>query len=1030
MTGLVVEVAEATTQPPPSVAPDEAAVSSNESVVSTATPDQPPTAKSSNKQALVSPLQAKRAFFEKAFVRESPRALLPLKSPTRRPWTPRQKPSPTPDVLAVKPVAVAAAPKAVEQAIVEPKESLQVAAVSVEAPLTKESTPVEKPAAVSIAEATIKPTPPAKSEAAKAEAVAEEGNEEDVEIMEKKERDELSAPTTSTTFSDESVGDLVTAASSRVEDHRPAPINTVDEPCETTNEDLPEFSELKDMWGSKAAESRPLTPENDPIIAEANGKRLDRAESPSNTTEEQTVETPTVKLVEPVVQARAPVVTHQEEKKDDVEYTAVTRPNPTIETTKPPTPKITVASSPRLPAQLPPAAMSFTKTPRTAMATESPRFSELKQMWGSKVSREPWTPKTPRSMALWESNAVHNDPIVVYRASPQPEAAVVAVKEAAVPKQEDTTESTADETVVTEDVMAKEVVSAVAKIKEQPSWMTEQVMKDAVKAASVLVVTPVKTAVPTSEAKPVSVWKKPTQIVAKPAIPVNAVKKAQPVTEPTKTMSLQPTKEATPVKTVEQSQVVTLEATKEVEPVQAAKIVKKWPVVNQSTQTIATQTSLEMEPVKLVKHVEAEEPMSEAESTTSSKRIVDRTKAARRRKVKQFAKFKKEKEPLKVPEQPKQVVAYPEEVVTKSIADASNFNEAHDSDSEDDFGDLREQPRKADTNSIRSSAAAMTGHAKRSMEKYEAMMAITDQYRPKETDVVNVAATMKYQTMLKVAKQYRPTDADDGAASKKYKAMLDVANQYRPGGVEEETAKVSPIGEHVKKFEAFSRGVDIDREYEKVDAPAPEVEEVKPRLSPPRELPPPEETKEEIQEGPVQTRFAFYTANNDTLSMLEKLSEPADTVAFEEDQSASKEKPSAKGFVAQTIHAIEKSGSMIPVDDEEEDDDEITRAENETSARKTSNSYASRYIENIGKVTGPEKHNNLDGSMMTDTDGLTTAGMDTSLALDEETYDSAMALVDLNSPGTSPKSDDLMLSKSSSTEAVDHAKCGEGCVIL
>jgi hypothetical protein len=975
MTDLVVEVAEATT-PPPSVAPDEA-VSSNESVVSTATPDQPPSTKnnsSNNKQALVSPLQAKRAFFESAFVRESPRALLPLKSPTRRPWTPRQKPSPTPDALAFNPVVAAAAFKPVEQVVMEPKEMVQIPAVPEEAPLTKETTPVKEPKAITVAEATIEPTPPVQPEATKADAAEEEEIEEYVDTMEKKDRDELSAPTTSTTFSEDSVGELVTAASSKAEDNRPAPIDTEDDTCDETTKE--EFSELKDMWGSKAAESRPLTPENDPIIAEANGKRLDRSDSPSSTT----VEPP---KAEPVVQPREAVVTHQEEKKDDVEYAPVTLPQPTGETTKPPTPKMAIASSPRLPVQLPPTVTTFTKTPRTAMATESPRFSDLKQMWGAKVSREPWTPKTPRSKALWESNAVHNDPVVVYRASPQPEA-VVAAKETPAPKHEDTTESTADETVVTEQV------TEVVKIKEQPSWMTEQVMKDAVKAASVVVVTPVKHATKaaalTKEVKQkINVWKKPTQnavTVDAPAIPVKAVKKWQPVTESAQANTLEPMKE-----------------------VGAVKAVKKWPSVNQSTQTIATQTSLEMERVQVVKRVESEEPLSEPEKTSPSTKL-DLTKAARRRKAKQFANFKKEKEPVKLAEQPKQVVVYPEAVV-KVIAEPVE-NEANESDSDDDFGDVREQPRKADTNSIRSSAAAMTGHAKSSMEKYQAMMAITDQYRPKEAEVHNVAATKKYQAMLKVAKQYHPED------------------------LEEETAAVSPIGEHVKKFEAFSRGVDIDREYEEMAVSTPEAVEVKPRISPPCVLPPLEETKEEIT-GPVQTRFAFYTANNDTLSMLEKLSEPAENVAFEEDQSASKEKTPAKGFVAQTIHAIEKIGSMTPVEDEEDDDDVINRAANEPAAQKSSMSYASRYIENIGKLAGPEKdteNNNLDASMMTDTDGLTTAGMDTTLALDEDTYDSAMALVGLNSPTTSPKNGDLMLSKSSSTEVVDHAKCGEGCVIL
>lgn len=318
-------------------------------------------------------------------------------------------------------------------------------------------------------------------------------------------------------------------------------------------------------------------------------------------------------------------------------------------------------------------------------------------------------------------------------------------------------------------------------------------------------------------------------------------------------------------------------------------------------------------------------------------------------------------------------------------------------DADDDvFGKLPEQPRKDPTDAIKTSAASLTSHAMRSLERYHAIMEITDQYRP--------------QTAPK------------------------------------EKSSSSPIGDQIKMFEAFSKGENIDiRPTEHINS----IEEVTSvadvaDCSLSIRTPPSENRSKETREPSSPKRFSFYKANDETLNLLERLSEPIEAEAFVEEPRVPVDSLISCGYANKTVGAIESGGA---VDDEgDEEDDEIVRvtkraaAAREAASKMSSKSSCSHTASEIEKLPSTEAPipdgagDNPDSSILTD--ALTTAEMDTTLALDEDTFDEAMALVagvdsaDRTSP-EDPNSLGISRSQSQQQEVVAHAKCGDAaCVIM
>eukprot|EP00977_Amphora_coffeiformis_P007678 scaffold1690_cov182-Amphora_coffeaeformis.AAC.35 len=338
----------------------------------------------------------------------------------------------------------------------------------------------------------------------------------------------------------------------------------------------------------------------------------------------------------------------------------------------------------------------------------------------------------------------------------------------------------------------------------------------------------------------------------------------------------------------------------------------------------------------------------------------------------------------------------------------SNHDEESDeeSDGESVFGMLLEQSPKDPLGAIKDSAASLTDHAKRSLEKYQAMMDITEEYRVKEV----------------------PT----------------------------KPALASPIGDQIKKFEAFSKGGTIDNMSSEVADMSVQGTDC---TSPTRSGTSLEDQKEKSNKPASPNRFSFYQPGQETLNLLERLSEPVDVDAFAEETPTSNEEiySHKRGFVAKAIKTIESGEHLCGEDEVDEEDDEIVRVTKRTAAavrqaasKMSAKSSGSRSVSEIERLPSKEvpapcdhdeaQDNLADVSVLTDTDALTTAEMDTTFALDEDTYDQAMAMIaGVDSKATdesSPKyggGDSIGISRSQSHqyEAVDHAKCGEAaCVIM
>ena len=326
-----------------------------------------------------------------------------------------------------------------------------------------------------------------------------------------------------------------------------------------------------------------------------------------------------------------------------------------------------------------------------------------------------------------------------------------------------------------------------------------------------------------------------------------------------------------------------------------------------------------------------------------------------------------------------------------------------ESDEESVFAKLLDQSSPKDpAGAIKESAGSITKHAKRSFEKFQTMMNITEQYRVKETPKL--------------------------------------------------PALTSPIGEQIKKFEAFSKGQKID--HMPLEVKDDLTTDVADHPSSAKSVPMEGQT-EECNQPSSPKRFSFYQPSKETLNLLERLSEPVECDAFvEELPTPTAESVSRRrGFVAKTIETIE-SGEPLGVEDEvQDDDDEIVRVTREKAAavreaafKMSSKSSGSRSADEIERLPSKEvpapddrdhdaDEDNPNISMLTD--ALSTAEMDTTFALDEDTYDQAMALVAgvasadrAPSPKYGNESIGLSRSQSNQYEAVDHAKCGDACVIM
>jgi hypothetical protein len=271
--------------------------------------------------------------------------------------------------------------------------------------------------------------------------------------------------------------------------------------------------------------------------------------------------------------------------------------------------------------------------------------------------------------------------------------------------------------------------------------------------------------------------------------------------------------------------------------------------------------------------------------------------------------------------------------------------------------------------------------------------------------------------------------------------MMDLTADYRT----EETTKspttatkdeTSPVNAYIQKFEAFSKGENVPMNTD-------------------------DGTNGQQATTSPPNRFSFYNAGKETLSMLNKMAEPAENVAFEEART-----PIA---AAATVETVKKNKEAVQSTKNEKKSTEkkIHKDSAASPTATTAASSASKKKETMSKVKlaaaklssattkkSPTKVNkpkvikkeearvdvyqdNPDSSILTDT--MTAAGgMDLSLALDEETYENAMVLVNLSSKysshnePSSPTQAQRVRSPALSDTIQVHpqSKCGGVCTIM
>ena len=311
--------------------------------------------------------------------------------------------------------------------------------------------------------------------------------------------------------------------------------------------------------------------------------------------------------------------------------------------------------------------------------------------------------------------------------------------------------------------------------------------------------------------------------------------------------------------------------------------------------------------------------------------------------------------------------------------------EDDDEEPEDVFTTLRTDSLTTELEAMQTSANSMMGHAKRSHDKYQAMLELTKEYRSS------------------------PKEEETG----------------------KETKEVSPVSQYIQKFEAFSKGEKVPMNNNV------ETENDRPK------------------------KFSYYDTGSDTLDILNNIAEPINHEdAFEADDAPVVPVPPTQ------VEAIMESTPSPKVEElVKEKEDEIVRASQEKDILKAVRKAAAKISKSGGykestatedsKPSKPKEEpdtksvqdDNPNDSIMTD--NLTmAAGMDTSLALDQDTYDSAMVLVNLNSSkkptvcntndGKANKKTINTTGKTASSRqhapdspmAEPQSKCGAGCVVM
>jgi hypothetical protein len=339
---------------------------------------------------------------------------------------------------------------------------------------------------------------------------------------------------------------------------------------------------------------------------------------------------------------------------------------------------------------------------------------------------------------------------------------------------------------------------------------------------------------------------------------------------------------------------------------------------------------------------------------------------------------------------PKQTVLLPDSTDrAQYLTKLSAVPRSEDSDEDDDFQTLRLNPLQCELKVMKTSAVSMNNHAKRSQDKYQAMLDLTAEYRTEEST--------------------------------------------KPPAMNSTSKETSPVNAYIQKFEALSKGENVSM------------------------------NSGDVTSGPGTTsppnRFSFYDAGKETLSMLNKMSEPTEkgdtvedrtpvaTFSTQSNEKTNKNTADSQPSMIPEVNSAEKklqknspSGSVSPGTKKKQAVSKVKLA-----AAKLSSASAKKSPKRANKPTVTKKEeprretpqDNPDSSILTDT--MTMAGgMDLSLALDEETYDNAMVLVNLSSKYSShnePASPNQVQrvrspALSDTVQVHPQSKCGGVCSIM